>query len=229
MAYVPLQTLINKQDFSEIVRDQIGLILVDEVANQMALAIAATEDPALWDLKIYLERHNPIEDWLNPDIETATLSELAPVVNISYDAASVDLSQSDHIETQKYIGTFNIDVYAMGLSQDQVTGHIPSDKDSSYKVQAAVRLVRNILMASTNIQLQLPEIVHDRMIQSMTMQPLAPEVVGVQQISGARLVFEVGYRELSPQFVGGTLEEINLKLCRAEDGSLLSEMTFDYT
>lgn len=45
-----LQALIDKQDSVEIIRDQIAAILVQEIANQQALAIADSKDPALWTL-----------------------------------------------------------------------------------------------------------------------------------------------------------------------------------
>ena len=73
MAYVPLTTLIDKQDNSEIIRDQIGVILANELANQQVLAAAAFKEPTEWEMNVYLERHNPIEDWLNIDAEDPKL------------------------------------------------------------------------------------------------------------------------------------------------------------
>ena len=57
--------LIDKQDNSEIVRDQIAAILATEVANQQALATADGKDPADYKLRIYTERSNPWEAFLN--------------------------------------------------------------------------------------------------------------------------------------------------------------------
>lgn len=229
MAYLPLTTLIDKTDNVEIIRDQIGVILVEEIANQQVLAVVASQDPSLYNLKVYIERHNPIEDWLNLNPESTNLNDFVPRVNISFDQSSVQKNASDTVKTQRFVGTFNIDVYGLGIAQDTVEGHDPADKKSVLEAQRALRLVRNILMASTNAQLQLPTIVGDRMSTSLIIKPLKPDMSGVQQITAGRLTLDVGYRETSPQFVGGIVEEIFVDVHYAEDGSLLAAIELDLT
>ena len=202
MAYEPLQKLIDKRDSSEIIRDQIGLILVDEVANQMNLAAAGGKDPQDWNLKIFLERHNPIEEWLNIDPNGANDGRFSPVVNVSFEKSIVETDKSEYIKFQKFIGTFNIDVYAYGVAESTQGGHTPGDRESSFEVQRAVRLVRNIIMASTNLQLQIPTIVWDRVTKSITIQPIQPDAQHVNRITAARISLEVGYNEESPQYDG---------------------------
>ena len=51
-----IQTLINKTDSFELVRDKIAMILADEFASQQALAQAEAIDPAPWDISVYTER-----------------------------------------------------------------------------------------------------------------------------------------------------------------------------
>jgi len=229
MAYEVLQTLIDKQDNSEIIRDQIGVILVEELANQQVLAAAAAKDPTDWEMKVYLERHNPIEDFLNTDPESIDLSDFVPRVNVSIDKADLELAKSDYIEEQGFVGKYLIDVYGFGMAQNQVVGHQPGDEKSAFEAQRAIRLVRNILMASTNIQLQLPTIVCDRMSTQLKFMPMKIEVSTVHQITAGRLTLEVNYREQSPQYQSVPLAQVDVLVCRAEDGSLLQQLTYDQT
>ena len=78
--------LIDRQDTFEIIRDQIAALLATEISNQQALASAAGKDPDLWKLRIYLERMNAWEAWLNDQ------SDLSPLVNIWFASSAPDLS-----------------------------------------------------------------------------------------------------------------------------------------
>ena len=58
--------LIDKQDSFEIVRDQIAAILKTEITSQIALATTAGKpNPDDWKLRIFSERANPWEQFLN--------------------------------------------------------------------------------------------------------------------------------------------------------------------
>jgi len=116
----------------------------------MNLATIDAQDPSQWNLKVFLERFNPIEDWLNVDFESADPNDFVPRVNIIFEKSIVDRGASDVVKIQKFTGIFNIDVYAMGVARNEDSGHTPGDMDSALQAQRALRLVRNILMASTN-------------------------------------------------------------------------------
>lgn len=216
--------LIDKQDTFEIVRNQIALILATEVVNQKALAVAATKDPALWDLKIYTERSNPWEQFLNEDPDET------PIVNVWFDTERFDKARSNVVETQTAIGTFNIDCYGYGAASEDGTGQKVSDKEAALEVQRAVKLVRNILMAAENTYLQLPRgTAWDRFPQSITI--LQPDIDArhVQKVIGARIVLNVSYNEVSPQVVGESLEYLAVDVKRSEDGQIVVEADYDYT
>ncbi|MCH9712753.1 MAG: hypothetical protein K0U20_09035 [Proteobacteria bacterium] len=218
-----LTTLIDKQDTAEIIRDQIAAILAFEVANQKTLAIAASKDPALWDLKIYTERSNPWEQFLsdNPDP--------TPIVNVWFDNESFDKTASNVVERQKATGVFNIDCYGFGISADDGTGHKPGDREAAFEVQRAIRLVRNILMSAENTYLQLPRgTAWDRFPGSITSFQPAIDSQQVQQIVGARILFNVSYNEFSPQIEGDILELLSVDVNRTEDGQIVVEADYNY-
>ena len=138
-----IQNLIDKQDSFEVIRDQIAAILATETASQMALATAATKDPQDWKMRIFTERSNPWEQWLNEQ------TDKSPIVNVWYDNSNFDPSASNIVERQGTDAIFNIDCYGYGVSSDDgATGHNPGDKEAALAVQKALRLVRNILMAA---------------------------------------------------------------------------------
>jgi len=216
--------LIDKLDTFEIIRDQIAALLVLEVANQKMLATTAGKNPALWDLKVYLERSNPFEQFLkdNPD-ET-------PIVNVWFDNENFDKSASNLIERQKANGVFNIDVYAIGVTEDIVAGgHKPGDREAALNAQRAIRLIRNILMSAENTYLQLTrQTAWDRIPQAITLfQPTIGDQP-VQNIMGARLALSVSYNEFSPQVKGEIMELLSVDIHRAEDGQLIAEADYVY-
>ena len=219
-----LPALIDKQDNFEILRDQIAAILVTEITNQMALATAAAEDPLDWKLRVYTERSNTWEQWLNDQTDTS------PIVNVWFDNSNFDPSASNATERQKTTGIFNIDCYGLGISSDNIAGgHNPGDKEAAFEVHRAIRLVRNILIASQNTYLQIRGLVWSRWPQSIT--AFQPQIDGVemQQVSGARLPLEVVFNEFAPQDdESNTLEFVSIDVKRTEDGEIVLEADYDY-
>ena len=220
-----ITTLIDKQDNFEVIRDQIVAILVTEIAEQQVLAAAAAKDPDDWKLRVFAERSNPWEQYLNDPA-----SDPSPIVNVWYDNSNFDQSGSNISERQKTDGIFNIDCYGYGVSEDDGgTGHKPGDREAAYEVQKALRLVRNILMAAEYTYLGLRGLVWQRWPQSITV--FQPQIDGrqVQQIVGARVAFRVVFNEFSPQVVAETLEYLSVDVKRAEDGEIVLEADYDYT
>ena len=219
-----LQSLIDKQDNVEIIRDQIGAILVAEVANQMALATIGGKDPADWDLRVFTERSNPWEKFLaeNP---TPT-----PIVNVWIDNTNYDPNASNVAERQKTTATYNIDLYGYGRSADNPGGgHIPGDREAAFEVQRAVRLVRNILMSGENTYLQMRTVVWGRWPRSITSFQPAIDNLNVANVIGARLAFEVVFNEFAPQFEAQPLEFLAIDVLRQETGELYLEADYDFT
>lgn len=214
-----LTSLIDKQDTLEIIRDQIAAILFVESANQVVLAGAAGKtEPELWALRVFSGR-NRAWDVFNEDPDQ---SDAIPVVNVSFSRASVDLSGSDVVESQKFVGTFWIDCYGYGLSQNDISsGHVSGDAKAEDEAHRALRLVRNILMAGTYTYLDLPRgTVWRRMSESMEIFDLPIDLKPAQNIRGARLTLEVVFNELSPQVEGQLIDIVNVNVKRAETGEV---------
>jgi len=219
-----ISTLIDKQDTFEIVRDQIGAILTIEVASQMQLATNAGKDPNDYKLRIFTERSNPWEEFLNEVVDTS------PLVNVWFDNSSFDPSKSNVVERQASETVYNIDCYGYGRSRDDgATGHIPGDREASFEVQKALRLVRNILMAAEYTYLGLRKTVWHRMPQSITAFQPELDARQMQQIVGARLAFRVIFNEFSPQVEPVDLELLSVDVIRTEDGEIVLEADYDYT
>lgn len=214
--------LIDKQDNFELVRDQIAGILTLEIAAQMALATAAAKNADDWKLRIYTERYNPWEQFLNDD------TDKSPIVNVWYDNSTFDESGSNIVERQKTVGIFNIDCYGYGVSSDSGAGHKPGDREAAFEVQKALRLVRNILMAAENTYLQMRGLVWQRWPQSINIYQPQQNDRPVQNIVAGRVAFRVLFNEFSPQVVGDVLEYLAVDVKRAEDGSIYFEADYDY-
>ena len=225
MAIDLIPTLIDKFDNFEIIRDQIEAILVLEVVSQMALAVTAGKDPELWNFKVYREASNAWEQYLNQK------TFVTPTVNVWYDQSQVDLGSSNPTQKQVFEGTFNVDCYGFGVNKgDGAGGQIRGDLEAKVNLERTLRLVRNILMSSTNINLQLRPVVAGRMTDVITSFQVKVEgSAPVQQVAAARIALAVRYFELSPQGAESTLDFLSVDVRREEDGEIVAEVDIDYT
>jgi len=225
-----LSELIDKQDNSEIIRDQIVTILKDDTEAQQILATNAGKDPANWKLRVYAERANPWEQWLNITDDNISSVDKSPIINVLLDNSSFDLAKSDIVKRQHANAIYNIDCYGLGISKADGSGQILGDEQASFEVQRAVKLVRNILMAGeTNIYLQLRGTVWGRWIESINIFQPELNARQAQKIVGARIKFAVSFNEFSPQYVGVPLQTVTATVKRAEDDNILIETEYDYT
>lgn len=220
-----IESLIDKQDSFEIVRDQIAAILATETASQQALATAAGKDPNLWKFDVYVERTQPWEKWLNDK------TDLTPVVNISFQESNFNASASNQFTRQQATGTFHIDCYGPGVSQsDGGTGHIPGDRAASLASQQTLRLIRNIIKADIHAYLGLQGNV-SKVWTSRTevFSPIGDGTDNILKVVPSRLILEVTYNEFSPSAAGEVLEYLSVNVKRSSDGSVISTVDFDYT
>jgi hypothetical protein len=224
-----IDTLIDKEDNFEIIRDEIAAILVTESAAQQALAVIAAKDPDLWKLRVFTERSNPIEEWR--DVVPGTTDE-SPIINVWYDNGSFPMNKGNVVERQVHEGVFNIDCYGLGLSAPDGGGHKLGDKEAALEAQRAVRLVRNILMAAIYTYLGQPKqgrFVWRRWPQNITV--FQPQIDGrpVQHVVGARVALRVDFNEFSPQVTPETLELVSVDVKRTEDGEIVLNADYNYT
>lgn len=218
-----IQTLIDEQDSFEIIRDQIASILVTEVDSQKALATAAGKDSALWDFKVYTERSNPWESYLN---DTANLT---PIVNVWYDNSNFIESGSNIVERQEAEAVFNIDCYAVANSSDnEAGGHNPGDQEAAFAVQRVIRLVRNILMSTEYTYLGLRGLVWQRWPQTVTVFQPQQDRGNVRPVIAARIGFKVKFSEFSPQISGNVLELLSATVKRTEDGEVVLDTHYEH-
>lgn len=220
-----IDALINKQDTFEIVRNKIGAILVAESASQQILAAAAAEDPNDWKLRVYTERSNPFEEFLNEP----PVADRSPIINIWVDNTNFEEDKSNIMERQVSETTYNIDIYGYAVAEDvPAGGHKPGDREAAFECQRAVRLVRNILMSDQYVYLEMQGTVWQRWPVSISF--FQPEQDGdqLQQIVAARLAFRVRFNEFSPQNGVETLELVAVDIKRLADGLLVAEADFQY-
>lgn len=224
-----LQSLIDKQDSFEIVRDQIAGILLAELANQQALAPGSGKDPLDYTLSVYLEQDAPIEKWLNAAPERT--APTVPAVSISLENSTRnDKKSSVPAGEQVYDCTYLLDVLARGVTTEQAgAGHVPADKAARLNCHAAVRLVRNILSATENRRLKLNDIVHAH-VHFRTMEYGQAATFETQpnfSVWAGRCRFSVTMTELSPEYEGVPLEIIRIAI--SDDGGVVLETEVDTT
>lgn len=214
-----IQALIDKRDNAEIIRDKIAEILIAERDEQMDLALAEVppEDPQDWNLRVFIERVNPWEEFgdLPGTVENPTRA--LPIVNVSRDSESFDMSHGNTVERQRASGIFFLDCYGYGVAGVDGAGHTSGDQNAAVECQRAVRLVRNILMAATHTYLDMRGVVARRWVQSIQALELPIDVRSVQQIAAMRISLQVDFNEFSPQVEGEASEMVGVTVRRAEN------------
>lgn len=232
-----LPSLIDKQDGFEVLRDQIALILFENQAAQQVLATAGGKDPALWKLRVYTERANPWEEFLNAPEDANP--DKSPIVHVWYESGTFDEARSGAVDRQVHAGIFNVDVYGWGLAAELASGgHLPGDREAALTAQRGARLARNILMAGENTYMQFRGVdnpapapaVWSRWITSIS--SFQPEQGGeaAHAIVGVRLALRVEFNEYAPQVEAeDVLEFVAVDIHRQSDGLLVAEVDFDLT
>lgn len=210
-----IEFLIQKKDTKEIVRDKIAQILVVERDNQKALAVAAGEDPALWDFYVYVERFFPWSLWQNTD-------NLTPIVNIWFQSDTTMGGASDVVQRQTQDGKFNIDVYARGANTEDGSGQLAGDKQAMENLHRTIRLIRNILMAGEYTYLDLRGLVGYRMPDATEVFQPELDDQNALPIIGGRMRMSVRYNELSPQAVPSCVESIVVNIEQSPSGEIVT-------
>lgn len=223
-----IQSLIDKQDTVELVRDQIAQILANESVSQQALATDQSKDPANWKFRVFRERFSPWEDWLNAE-DPYFVTDSSPIINVWFDSESFDGMASNISERQKASALFNIDCYGYGVAQETDDGHLPGDRTATFEAQRCVRFVRNVLMASEYTYLSLRGLVWNRWPASITTLQMQLDNSSVQKVVCNRLSFRVEFNEFSPQYEGQDFEILAIDINDALDGQVMAQAQYDFT
>lgn len=211
-----LPALIDKTDTGEQVRDRIGVILATELANQQALAVLAAKDPLDWTASVYVERNQPLEQWLNSG--STEDAATAPVISVWWESSNLNKAVSTKPGVRMvYDATYNVDMYARGFVSDVGGGgHVAADRAARLKCQATVRLVRNILDATENRYLQFPRPgliwAHPAFENFEYFQPTIDDPNPNIAVWACRGRFSVSFNEAAPVHPTEPLEEIGIAI-----------------
>jgi hypothetical protein len=193
--------------------------------------LLATRDPALWRLRVFLERSNPWSEFI--DAPDGVLTDASPIVNVSLDNVSYEMSGSNTVERQKATGIYHIDCYGYGCSVETFAGHDPGDELAATEAMRAARLCRSILMAGHYAYLGFPrgseQVVWRRWPQSITAFQPQVDSRPVQQVLAVRFALQVEFNEFSPQVQGQPLELISLTVRRKENSEVVLLRHRDFT
>jgi len=226
-----LDTLIDKQDNFEIVRDQIALILATESANQVAKATTEGKpEPDDWKFNVYTERSRPWEVLLESANDDGIIEDETPIVNVWFDNGTFPKNKGDTVKRQAFEVAYNIDCYGSAVNVDNPAGgYFTMDELASRNVQRTTRFIRNILMAGINTYLQLRGLVWQRWPGSITEFQPQQNTQNAQAVIAIRFVLNVAFNEFAPQATPENLEEIFVELSKDETGKVVAEMLFDTT
>lgn len=213
-----IETLIERPDNFEAVRDKIVEILLEETAGQQALALSANKDPEAFRLRVFLERSNPWDEYLDPPQQGQL--DRAPLVNVCWDKTVIDDASSNTVERQKNTATYHIDCYGCGKSRSSSSGQTPGDEDAALEAQRAARLVRSILMAGHYTYLGMRGVVWRRShAGSQAFDPPLSERPA-NHVKAVRVSLRVDFNEFSPQVEGVPLTLITVQFTRADNGEV---------
>lgn len=233
-----IQTLINKSDNFELIRDEVAAILAVEIANQKALAIAGNEDPDLYDFDLFTERADPWDLFFD---DNNSLIRSKPVVNVCFESMSSLAGQSNTINQSYFSGTITVDAVTGAVNERDKASNTQKfgDELSAKSAQRIVKLCRNILMAGIynniftssidGVPVAVTGVVSKRTISQIQMfKPDLNDRPSVH-VFGARITLNVDFVEYSPQYTGVQLETLASQCIRGEDGSIYFEALIDET
>lgn len=229
-----IETLISEPDSFELVRDMLAQILLEESAGQASLATASGADPGEYKLRVFTEHGSPWSEFVDDDDRPLADRALhVPLVNVWCDRGRYDRSGSTAL-TSRWTYSYNLDIFAMGLSREALPGHIDGSKAAALHAQRAARLVRRILSAGHYLYLLSPrgaqQFVWRR--EFTDVQFFQPQVGTrtLQRVSASRLTMDVDMTQAAPEAVAQILERITATVRRESlTGEILLRAQFPNT
>lgn len=155
MSVNTLTELVPYASNVQVVIDRIAEILVNELANQQALAPGNGGNAADYDIRVFTDRFYPVDQFS---------TDKRPVINVRLsDQAVLPKVTATHGKRQDTV-TIAVYAYAVGTSKETVDGHITADYEASVKVKKIQNVINRILKADINSNLQLPRTVVNSVI-----------------------------------------------------------------
>ena len=141
---------------TDVVRDQILAILAAELANQIALATAASQPTTPYEINLSRERSHPWHD-----------TEM-PVCNVSYDTGNILGGSSPGTSDQQGDHFYNLDTYVEMPAIESAGTITHGDELAAIQASLSAGIIYQIIMTSINAKLQLPGVVGHRIIRELT-------------------------------------------------------------
>ena len=237
----PIRALIHVATLSgyimpsltEIVRDQIGLIVSTELAKQKTIAedLALNHPATPEGIQAQSDLDNDIFKIVNNIfIEKGTHFQAAqlPGMNIYFDAASSNAGTSKAMQITNSVYTLSAHFESAHVKKgDEAID--PGDEKSARNALRVIAIVRAILMSGPYVRLGFddkPRIVNKRWVNSFdVLQPDFQESDG-RHGNVAALKITVELEELGPQITGEVLQAIftaiKIKLKTSDDGNIIN-------
>lgn len=222
-AVIAFQVNRSLQAFA--IREKIGTILTEELANQRVIATGIGNNPILWDARIYTQRRLPIGVFAEaPD--NSTLNGRA-VIHIEASGASEDNVRPKSELTQGFVGDYTISCYGYGKAQETDTGHDPTDVVASTVAESTASLVYNILRNAKLSILDMKGIVQQRTVSAfMFSNPNIDHPEPSIYIECIQMKVNVTYIEHVQENAGVPLQQVHLDVHKEDvDGQLLLTAT----
>ena len=114
-----LNELIEFKSGTQTLIDKIGEILVNEFANQQALAVSGGKDPERYDIRVFTDRFEPLDQFKK---------DRRSLVNITLsDDTTRTASTATFGDNQKAVTLF-IDCFGVGVAKETPGGHTRSEE-----------------------------------------------------------------------------------------------------
>jgi len=219
---------------AEIVRDQIALIIVNELQNQKSIAenLAATQPETLVGRQAVSDLDNGIFDIIqNIFIEKGTKfdgSEL-PGMNIYYNRSDFPMNEGNPINHQVADASYTIEAHITAKHKQKDDEIKYGDEKAARIAARTMGLIRAIIMSGQYVRLgysKTDNLVWRRWVNSVdVIQPDYQESDAVHGTVGI-LNIAVKFNEIGPAVRGEILQkiiaEINVKLHTSYDGKVIT-------
>ena len=196
-----INTLLNKQDNSEKIRDQIAALLTLELKNQFTLASnQKIEDHKDFNINVYIENSRPwqlVRENKNP----------FPLINVCLNKIEEETTPGNDAK-KKYTGQFYVDCWGCGNVNNETENFTNDDYLATIRAWKTARIARNVLMSGFYTYLGIRQLVRKRRIASIT--TIIPNLTeSALAVVACRIILEVDFYEESPQADATELDGIS--------------------